>query len=137
MTTYFFLEWVLRLFGVFWAGGSVFTLREAWKSRLLDKTLNALQAGSPEDALVTRFLSVSAVLTLISGVSLAFASKWSPLVVGLLVLSQVWYFLRRKQQQSQAESAEAAESLTISEKTKNAFIASVVVWLLSFILLSK
>jgi len=125
------LEWGLRAWGVFWMVAGIFTLEQARKTTFIDQVLDALQPNAPENPLVRRFLYVGGALTLLSGVSLAMANPWSPLVVGVLVVSQGIYFALQYRRWLRANTEEVREEATVKPATRNAFVVSVVIWGLS------
>lgn len=71
----FSLEWLLRIFGAFWMIGGAVTFHQALQASLMDSALEAI-TQEKEDRLVSRFLFVSALLTLLSGIGLALARRW-------------------------------------------------------------
>jgi hypothetical protein len=62
----FFLKWSLRVFGAFWVIGAV-TFQQARQASFMDTALEAI-TQKKEDRLVSRFLFISALLTLMSGI---------------------------------------------------------------------
>lgn len=123
------LEWFLRAFGLLWVFVGYFTYREAQKSKMLDQILGALEPQCDPDTIVTFYLYFSTVLTTISGAFIVAGSRWAWVAVGVLVLSQVIYFLTQSYRYQKAENDEDREDANVSQKTKNAFIVSVIVWI--------
>lgn len=123
------LEWVLRAFGVFWVFAGYFTYKEAQKSKMLDQILGALEPPSEPDKIITFYLYLSTVLTTISGAFIVSGSRWAWIATGVLVLSQIIYFMTQSYHYSKAKNEEDREDATVSQKTKNAFIVSVIVWI--------
>ncbi len=70
----FFLEWSLRVFGAFWVIGATITFQKARQASFMDNALEAI-TQQKEDRLVSRFLFISALLTLMSGIGLTLASR--------------------------------------------------------------
>jgi hypothetical protein len=124
------LEWSLRGFGLFWIVGSALAFQKAREAALIDKLLGAL-SGTPEDPLVTRFLFAGSILTLVSGAGLAAGSGWALLPLGLLVVSQLLYFHLKGRAFRRAATDEAREEARVSPATRNAFVTSVGVTLLT------
>ena len=126
------LEWALRAFGGFWIIGSGFAFYHARQAALMDQVLGAL-SGEPEDPLVTRFLFIGSVLTLICGAGLAAASGWVLIPLALLLLSQVIYFRLKRRRFLRAASDEAREDARVAPSTRNAFALSIAVTVLAVI----
>ena len=120
------LEWALRVFGAFWIFGGALTLRAARQARLIDTALETL-TQEKEDRLVSRFLLIGAILTLLSGVGLALASRWVLLPLMGLVLSQGIYFAIQERRFAQAKTEDEREDARIAPSTRNAFWVSLVV----------
>lgn len=119
----FLLEWALRLFGLFWIMGGAFTLRQARQSRFMDVVLEQL-TQEREDPLVTRFLWLGGILTILSGVGLAIASRWGLIPLGLLVASQAIYFRLKQRRFAGAKTEDEREEARITPSTRNAFAIS-------------
>jgi uncharacterized membrane protein len=126
------LEWLLRLFGIFWIVGGLITFKIAREANFIDSTIEAL-TQEKEDKLVSQFLSISSLLTLLSGSGLAIASRWVIFPLSLLVASQVLYFTIQRQRFLRANTDELREQAQISPQTKNAFIVSLIVTAIALI----
>lgn len=126
------LEWALRAFGVFWVLGGALTLQHARRANLIDTALEAL-TQEQEDRLVTQFLWIGGVLTLLSGAGLALATRWVLVPLVLLLLSQGLYFAIQERRFAQAKTAEDREDAEIAPTTRNAFSVSLVVAIAAFI----
>lgn len=122
----FFLKWSLRVFGAFWVIGAAVTFQQARQASFMDTALEAL-TQKKEDRLVSRFLFISALLTLMSGIGLILASRWVVLPLALLILSQCVHFAIQKQRFVQAKTDEEREEARIASATRNAFKVSLVV----------
>ena len=122
----FSLEWLLRIFGVFWMIGGAVTFHQALQASFMDSALEAI-TQEKEDRLVSRFLFVSALLTLLSGIGLALARRWVLLPLALLTLSQFVYFAIQRKRFTQAKTEEEREEARIASATRNAFGVSLVV----------
>jgi hypothetical protein len=129
------LEWTLRIFGAFWIVGGGFAIQQA---RLLDLMENAMETltNEKEDRLLTRFLFLGGVLTMLSGLGLLIVSRWVFLPLGLLIGSQVIYFAVKRQRFLKAKTAEEREDAEVTPQTQNAFIACLVVAIAAFIALN-
>ncbi|MBW4576995.1 MAG: hypothetical protein KME08_17110 [Aphanothece sp. CMT-3BRIN-NPC111] len=125
-TLVFCLEWLLRAFGAFWVIGGAFTLQQARQASFIDSAIEAI-TQEKENRLVSRFLFMSALLTLLSGIGLALASRWVLLPLALLIVSQGVYFAIQRQQFTQAKTDEERDEARIASSTRNAFIVSLVV----------
>lgn len=126
------LEWLLRLFGVFWILGGCYALRQAQLANLLDSAMEKISMQS-EDRLVSRFLFLGSLLTLISGIGLAMGSRWALLPLGLLVVSQILYFAMQDHRFRNASSQEARQDATINPATVNAFKVTLVISALALV----
>ncbi|MBD2028185.1 hypothetical protein [Leptolyngbya sp. FACHB-711] len=126
------LEWLLRLFGVFWILGGLLTLQQARQSNFFDTALEKI-TQKPEDRLVTRFLWIVGSFTLCSGLGLALASRWALLPLALLLVVQGVYFATQSRRFDRAQDAEAREDAQISSTTRNAFGVSLGVALVAII----
>lgn len=125
------LEWLLRGFGAFWVVAGIYTLRTAWVSRLLEKTGNMIEPGLFKDRLRTNFLFLAGFLTFCSGISLAIASIWAPVIVGVLVLSQTIYFYIQNHRRQLANDPEELADTEVSPQARNAFVLSIIIWVFS------
>lgn len=126
------LEWLLRLFGVFWILGGFLTLQQARQSNFLDTALEKI-TQKPEDRLVTRFLWICGSFTLCSGLGLALANRLALLPLILLVLVQGIYLTIQARRFDRAQTDEAREDAQISSATRNAFGVSLGVTIVAFI----
>ncbi|MDD2720776.1 MAG: hypothetical protein PHH47_05645 [Gallionella sp.] len=130
------LEWLLRGFGVLWIVGSGIAFHKAREPALMDRVLEGI-TGTPEDPMITRFLFVSSLLTLFSGMGLALATAWVLVPLGLLVISQLIYFALMQRKQERAQIPEQREEAQVQPATRNAFrlslaltlAAGIAVWL--------
>lgn len=122
------LEWSLRSFGCFWIVAGGYTFYKAREAALMDQVLGAI-TGTPEDPLVTRFLFVSAPLTLLSGMGLVLATAWAALPLGLLVASQLLYFGLLRRKRARARSDEERDEAQPQPATRHAFVLSLLLLL--------
>ncbi|GAB4228348.1 MAG: hypothetical protein Kow0049_09290 [Stanieria sp.] len=120
------LEGLLRILGIFWIVGGLITFKMAREANFIDSAIESL-TQEKEDKLVSRFLSISSLLTLLSGSALAIASCWVIFPLSLLVASQVLYLTIQRQRLISANTDELQEQAQISPQTKNAFIISLIV----------
>jgi hypothetical protein len=120
------LEWLLRCFGAFWILGGALTVQKARQAYLIDTALEAI-TQEKEDRLVSRFLFIGAILTLLSGVGLALSSRWALIPLGLLICSQAVYFTIQNRRFAQAKTDEDREEARIAPTTRNAFKLSILV----------
>jgi hypothetical protein len=126
------LEWLLRLFGVFWILGGLLTLQQARQANFFDSALEKI-TQKPEDRLVTQFLWIVGGFTLCSGLGLAIASRWALLPLALLLLVQGAYFAIQSRRFDLAQTDEAREDAQIASATRNAFAVSLGVAIVAFI----
>ncbi len=114
------LELLLRLFGLFWIAGGAFVLRYARLASQLDRVLDAMQPH-PEDRLVSRFLWVGGLLTLLSGLGLALASRWAIAPLAALIASQLAYIAIQDRRFRKAETDAERTAATVAASTVRAF----------------
>ncbi|HEY9694427.1 MAG TPA: hypothetical protein V6D15_19670 [Oculatellaceae cyanobacterium] len=131
-TLVFALECLLRIFGIFWVIGGAFTLQQARYASFMDDALEAI-TQEKEDRFVGRFLFTGALLTILSGIGLALASRWVLLPLALLILSQCVYFAIQRQRFVQAKTDEERDEARITSATRNAFLVSLVVAIIALV----
>jgi hypothetical protein len=127
-----FLKWSLRIFGAFWVVGGVFTLQQAIQANFIDNALELI-TQEKEDRLVSRFLLLISISTLLTGVGLVAVSRWVFIPLGLLILLQIVYFAIQRQRFLQAQTDEERSQAQIAPATRNAFIVSLVVAIASLV----
>ena len=125
-TLVFALECLLRIFGVFWVIGGAFTLQQARYASFMDTALEAI-TQEKEDRFVSRSIFTGALLTILSGIGLALATRWVLLPLALLIVSQCVYFAIQRQRFVQAKTDEERDEARITSATRNAFLVSLVV----------
>ena len=111
------MEWIARLVGAFYVFAGVLTVRQAINNWRLERVLGAFLGTPPSEKAADVMLSIIAVLTLLSGLTLAFLSRWAaPAFVacwlaqaGYLVWAQRWHV------------PEGPELLKLRRATINAF----------------
>ncbi|AFZ34156.1 hypothetical protein Sta7437_0555 [Stanieria cyanosphaera PCC 7437] len=126
------LEWFFRIFGIFWIVGGLIAFKMAQEANFIDSAIESL-TQEKEDKLVSQFLLISSLLTLLSGIGLAIASRLVIFPLSLLVAVQVFYFTIQRQRFISANTEELREQAQISPKTKNAFIVSLIVTAIAFV----
>jgi hypothetical protein len=119
-----FLQIPLRVFGLFWMVGGVYTFQQARQSDAIDTVLEAL-TQSKEDRLTNRFLYIGSVFTFFSGLGLAILSRWVLIPLSLLVGSQLIYFRLKQQRRLSAQTEEQRLDAKVYPSTVNAFWVSV------------
>lgn len=127
------MEYFLRLFGLFWILGGIFTIRQGFMNNFIDQALEQI-TQEKEDKMDTYFVLTCGFLTVINGIGLFLAYKFVTISLILLVVVQVAIFQFKERKFSQAKSAEEKENYTIQSSTKNAFTVSWVITLLSLFL---
>ncbi len=118
------LEWLLRLFGVFWMAGGIFTFRTARQLDAIDIALEALTRVK-EDKLINRFLFIGSILTFCSGLGLFLLTRWVLIPITLLVGSQLIYFQLKHQRMEVAMTDEERAEAKVNPSTIRAFWVSV------------
>lgn len=130
------LEWSLRLFGLFWMLGGVLIFNEMRRMRLIDEAIEKITLQS-EDKLDQYYGFASAVLTVTAGIALLLLLPVAPCTIACLVLVQAFYFALQRRRYNAAEDEEEKLDATVSSKSRNAFIVSLVVMCLSLWFFSK
>ncbi|MDP3802134.1 hypothetical protein [Brevundimonas sp.] len=113
------MDWIARLVGAFYILAGVITVRQAIMNWRLERVFGAFMGTSPAEKAADVMLAVIAALTLLSGLTLAFLSRWAvPAFVacwivqaGYLLWAQRW--LR----------PEGPELTALRRSTINAFVA--------------
>ena len=118
------LEWLLRLFGVFWMAGGIFAFRMARQLDAIDIALEALTRVK-EDKLINRFLFIGSILTFCSGLGLFLLTRWVLIPITLLVGSQLIHFQLEHQRMEVAKTEEERTEAKVNPSTIRAFWISV------------
>ncbi|MGI0479859.1 hypothetical protein ACN4EE_03630 [Geminocystis sp. CENA526] len=118
------LENCLRLFGLFWIAGGIFAIKTARDSQFMDTCLEQLEQKKV-DRLVTNFMFIGGILTLLSGIGLLINQDAVIFVLLILIISQLIYFDIKKKRFAQAITEEEKEEYTIQSSTYNAFLTSI------------
>ncbi|AFZ46110.1 hypothetical protein Cyast_0127 [Cyanobacterium stanieri PCC 7202] len=129
-----FLIFCLRLFGLFWILGGIVTIRESFSIRFLNRAIAQITLDKENHA-ESIFVFICGLETLISGIGLLLAQQWVIFMLLILVFTQICFFTVRFYQSSRVKLAEEKENLTIQSTTKNAFIVSMAVTIIAFLLL--
>jgi len=129
-----FLITCLRLFGVVWILGGIITIKESFNAKFFNSAIAQITLEK-ENQSDTIFIFLCGIETLVSGIGLFLAQKWVIFPLLLLILTQVVFFTIKIYQFSQAKSPEEKEDFTLQSTTKNAFIVSVAVTIIAFLLL--
>lgn len=126
------LEILLRLFGIFWVFGGILTLQKTRESLFLDDALAkiTLEKFGRFDSY---FLFVCGILTLICGIFLLILNQWIIIFLFLLILAQILYFQVKNRRLIQAKTAEEKSAAIVNQTTKNAFITSLFITLITVI----
>ena len=148
----FILVWALRLFGVLWIVGGIFTIHQARTSAFLDRAIGTLEEaadrfadGDDHDSLepdstldVARsyLLLTGGVLTLASGAAMVITRPWMLVPLTLLIVHQGLYALRQHRRVKRAQSEDEAEEAAMSPQARNGAVTAVVVWLVAMSLVS-
>lgn len=132
------LENFLRLFGIFWIAGGIFTLKSAKESQFMDTCLEQLEQKKV-DQLVSNFMFIGGILTLLSGIGLLINQDAVIFILLMLIISQWVYFDIKKKRFAQAKTEEEKEEYTINSTTYNAFLTSIYIAIIVMIkiILSK
>jgi uncharacterized membrane protein len=118
------LENFLRLFGLFWIAGGIFTLKSAKESQFMDTCLEQLEQKKV-DRLITNFMFIGGFLTLLSGIGLLINQDAVIFILLILIISQWIYFDIKKKRFASAKTEEEKEEYTINSTTYNAFLTSI------------
>lgn len=118
------LEWLLRLFGVFWMVGGILAFRMARLMNTIDNAIETLTQVK-EDKLTNHFLFIGAILTFSSGLGLFLWTRWALIPITLLIGSQLIYFQLKQQRMEVAQTEEEREEARVTPQTIRAFWVSV------------
>ncbi len=127
------IEWMLRIFGVFWMVGGVFAFKKALQVRLMDNILDAL-SDKKESRLIQYYGYVVSVLTFLSGLGLALLHPYASYALLFLVLTQGLYFAIQRHRYNQATNEEERADATVAQQSKNAFYLSIVLFVIVLIM---
>ena len=87
------MEWIARLVGAFYVFAGVLTVRQAINNWRLERVLGAFLGTPPSEKAADVMLSIIAVLTLLSGLTRAFLSRWAAPAFVACWLAQAGYLL--------------------------------------------
>lgn len=142
------LAWVLRAFGALYVVGAVFLFRLLRFDSFLDKALReieevsdavAREAGEPaparprvpEDRARNVWLAAGGALTLAAGVAMLLASRFAVPLLALLVVQQLFYFMRQRRRELRAATPEEALDARPTAQTRSGFYYSLVLTVLA------
>ena len=111
------MEWIARLVGAFYVFAGVLTVRQAINNWRLERVLGAFLGTPPSEKAADVMLSIVAVLTLLSGLTLAFLSRWAAPAFVACWLAQAGYLLWAQRW----HVPEGPELLKLRRATINAF----------------
>ena len=111
------MEWIARLVGAFYVFAGVLTVRQAINNWRLERVLGAFLGTPPSEKAADVMLSIIAVLTLLSGLTLAFLSRWAAAAFVACWLAQAGYLLWAQRW----HVPEQPELLKLRRATINAF----------------
>ena len=111
------MEWIARLVGAFYVFAGVLTVRQAINNWRLERVLGAFLGTPPSEKAADVMLSIIAVLTLLSGLTLAFLSRWAAAAFVACWLAQAGYLLWAQRW----HVPEEPELLKLRRATINAF----------------
>ena len=111
------MEWIARLVGAFYVFAGVLTVRQAINNWRLERVLGAFLRTPPSEKAADVMLSIIAVLTLLSGLTLAFLSRWAAPAFVACWLAQAGYLLWAQRW----HVPEGPELLKLRRATINAF----------------
>lgn len=117
------MQSLLRLFGAFWIFGGFMTFNAAKQSYFMDSILDSL-SSEKEDRLVSYFLFIGSVLTILSGVGLLLTNCWLFFPLSLLIVSQIIYFAIQQKRFETSKTEEEREGARVNPATLNAFKVS-------------
>lgn len=87
------MEWIARLVGAFYIFAGVLTVRQAVINWRIERIFGAFMGTPPSEKAADVMLSIIAVLTLLSGLTLAFLSRWAAPAFVACWLAQAVYLL--------------------------------------------
>ena len=111
------MEWIARLVGAFYVFAGVLTVRQAILNWRIERVFGAFMGTPPSEKAADVMLSIIAVLTLLSGLTLAFLSRWAAPAFVACWLAQAGYLLWAQRW----HVPEGPELLKLRRATINAF----------------
>lgn len=87
------MEWIARLVGAFYIFAGVMTVRQAILNWRMERVFGAFLGTPPSEKAADVMLSLIAVLTLSSGLTLVFLSRWAAPAFVVCWLAQAVYLL--------------------------------------------
>jgi hypothetical protein len=126
------LESFLRLFGLFWIFGGILTLQKTRESLFLDYALAKI-SSEKVDRFDSYFLFICGTFTLLCGIFLLILNRWTIIFLLLLILSQLLYFQIKRRRFLNAITEEEKSAAIVNQTTKNAFVTSLVITLITVI----
>jgi hypothetical protein len=87
------MEWIARLVGALYIFAGVMTVRQAVINWRIERIFGAFMGTSPSEKAADVILSIIAVLTLLSGLTLAFLSRWAAPAFIACWIAQAGYLL--------------------------------------------
>jgi hypothetical protein len=136
-------EGVLRLFGVLYAVGAVFLLRQLRTMHMLDRAIHQIEgmaddeAGAsqprraPVDLARNYWLASGGVLLFAAGLTMTFGLRISVIALGIVALHQMAYFVRQRRRELAAATPEEAEDERPTTQTRNGFFSGLAMFVLA------
>lgn len=87
------MEWIARLVGAFYVFAGVLTVRQAILNWRMERVFGAFLGTPPAEKAADVMLAIIAVLTLLSGLTLALLSRWAAPAFLACWLAQAGYLL--------------------------------------------
>lgn len=111
------MEWIARLIGAFSIFAGAVMVRQAILNWRLERVFGAFMGTPPSEKAADVMLAVIAVLTLLSGLTLAFLSRWAAPAFVACWLAQAGYLLWAQRWRR----PEGPELIALRRSTINAF----------------
>lgn len=111
------MEWIARLVGAFYVFAGVLTVRQAILNWRLERVFGAFMGTPPSEKAADVMLSIIAVLTLLSGLTLVLLSRWAAPAFLACWIAQAGYLLWAQRWHVPSEP----ELLRLRRATINAF----------------
>ncbi|MBL8559653.1 MAG: hypothetical protein JNM47_13075 [Hyphomonadaceae bacterium] len=140
------LAWVLRAFGALYIVGAIFLFRMLRFDSFLDKALREIEAANDslareageaapvraaEDRGRNVWLAAGGALTLAAGAAMLLASRFAVPLLALLVVQQLFYFMRQRRRELRAATPEEALDARPTAQTRSGFYYSLVLTVLA------
>lgn len=141
------LVWVLRIFGALYLLGGLYVARQMWFWGRIGPSMNKLaqvtedfraetEGRAPrhqqiEDTGRNWWIFSGALALAVAGASMIMAHRSAPWLLALVVVHQLFYFIRQRRRELAARTPEAAAEVRPQRSTINGFFAGLVMMVMA------